>query len=191
MLRWRWGVVGLWWVAMSGCEEPALIVPAAPPGAESPRPLPSSEREPEAIGELAGHNPASDKAREEFKALPPTPPTAKGETRTTTLGVRYETLKAGDGPEAKVGKKIRVHYTGTLDDGRTFDNSRQKGEPFAFTLGEGKVIRGWDDALRGMKVGEVRRLTLPPEAGYGAIGRPPDIPPDATLHFDVELLGVE
>ena len=191
MMRWRWGVVGLLWVAVSGCEEPTLIVPAAPPGAEGPRPLPSSEKEPEAFGELASQYKAIDKTRAEFRALPPAPPTAKGETRTTKLGVKYETLKAGDGPEAKVGQKVRVHYTGTLDDGRTFDSSRQKGEPFAFTLGEGKVIRGWDDALRCMKVGEIRRLTLPPEAGYGAIGQPPNIPPNATLHFVVELLGFE
>ena len=81
--------------------------------------------------------------------------------------------------------------TGTLNDGRTFDSTHQKGEPFASTLGEGKVIRGWDDALQGMKVGEVQRLILSPEAGYGSIGQPPDIPPNATLHFAVELLGIE
>ncbi len=118
-------------------------------------------------------------------------PTAKGETKTTTSGVKYETLKGGDGPEAKVGQKLRVHYTGTLDNGETFDRSHKSGQPYSFTLGVGDVIRGWDEALPGMRVGELRRLTVPPEANSGAPAQVPKIPPNATLHFDIELLGIE
>jgi FKBP-type peptidyl-prolyl cis-trans isomerase len=99
-------------------------------------------------------------------------------------------LRAGTGAVAKVGDRVSVHYTGTLEDGTKFDSSRDRGQPFAFTLGRGQVIAGWDQGLVGMKVGGHRKLTIPPEEGYGSRGAGGAIPPNATLLFDVELLGI-
>jgi FKBP-type peptidyl-prolyl cis-trans isomerase len=96
----------------------------------------------------------------------------------------------GTGPEAKRGDKVRVHYTGWLTDGTKFDSSRDSGRPFAFTLGAGEVIAGWDAGVAGMKVGGKRKLTIPPDLGYGAQGAGGVIPGNATLLFDVELLKV-
>ena len=105
--------------------------------------------------------------------------------------------KIGTGDEAVAGKEVTVHYTGWLFEpgkpdskGRKFDSSRDRGEPFSFPLGAGHVIRGWDEGVQGMKVGGQRTLTIPPEKGYGARGAGGVIPPNATLLFDVELLGV-
>jgi FKBP-type peptidyl-prolyl cis-trans isomerase FkpA len=97
----------------------------------------------------------------------------------------------GTGAEAVSGKKVSVHYTGTLMNGSKFDSSRDRGEPFSFTLGQGQVIKGWDQGVAGMKVGGRRTLRIPPDLGYGAAGSPPKIPGGAGLVFDVELLGVE
>jgi peptidylprolyl isomerase/FKBP-type peptidyl-prolyl cis-trans isomerase FkpA len=102
---------------------------------------------------------------------------------------KIEELVQGKGPEAVRGKTVNVHYTGWLTDGTKFDSS-VGGEPFSFTLGAGEVIEGWDRGVAGMKVGGKRKLTLPPELGYGAAGAPPEIPANATLVFEVELLGV-
>ncbi|MBL9038020.1 MAG: FKBP-type peptidyl-prolyl cis-trans isomerase [Archangium sp.] len=100
-----------------------------------------------------------------------------------------QVLAPGDGDEAKKGDKITVHYVGTLLDGGVFDSSRAKNQPFAFWVGEGQVIRGWDDGLLGMKEGEVRRLIVPPVLGYGDEAKP-GIPAKSTLVFEVELLDV-
>jgi len=97
----------------------------------------------------------------------------------------------GTGGEAVSGKKVSVHYTGTLLNGSKFDSSRDRGEPFSFTLGQGQVIKGWDQGVAGMKVGGRRTLRIPPDLGYGAAGSPPKIPGGAGLVFDVELVGVE
>lgn len=102
-----------------------------------------------------------------------------------------EDLKAGNGAEATSGKKVSVHYVGTLTNGKKFDSSRDRSEPFKFTLGAGQVIKGWDQGVAGMKVGGLRKLTIPAALGYGARGFPPVIPPDSTLVFEVELLGVD
>jgi FKBP-type peptidyl-prolyl cis-trans isomerase len=111
-------------------------------------------------------------------------------TVTTPSGLKYTVLKAGKGAIAKPGQKVFVHYTGTLTNGKKFDSSRDRGEPFSFSLGQGQVIAGWDEALSTMKVGERRKLTIPPKLGYGAAGAGGVIPPNATLIFDVELLKI-
>lgn len=99
-----------------------------------------------------------------------------------------ETLRPGDGAEAKSGASVTVHYVGTLTDGRKFDSSRDRGKGFTFKLGAGQVIKGWDQGVAGMKVGELRKLTIPPHLAYGDRGFPGAIPPNATLVFEVELL---
>ncbi|MCW8827110.1 MAG: FKBP-type peptidyl-prolyl cis-trans isomerase [Gammaproteobacteria bacterium] len=101
-----------------------------------------------------------------------------------------EDLTVGEGDEATTGQRITVHYTGTLEDGTKFDSSKDRNDPFVFTLGVGQVIKGWDEGFSGMKVGGSRKLTIPPEMGYGARGAGGVIPPNATLIFDVELLAV-
>jgi len=113
---------------------------------------------------------------------------------TTASGLVIEELSPGNGAEAQRGANVTVHYTGWLlyggEKGRKFDSSRDRNEPFAFPLGAGHVIKGWDEGVAGMKVGGSRRLTIPPELGYGARGAGGVIPPNATLLFEVELLGV-
>ncbi len=112
-------------------------------------------------------------------------------TITLSDGLKYEDLKVGDGAVADNGSKVSVHYTGWLADGTKFDSSLDRGQPFEFTLGNGNVIRGWDEGVKGMKVGGKRKLTIPPDLGYGAAGAGGTIPPNATLTFEVELLGVQ
>jgi FKBP-type peptidyl-prolyl cis-trans isomerase FkpA len=111
---------------------------------------------------------------------------------TTPSGLQYEDELVGGGPEAKSGQDVRVHYTGWLFQngvqGAKFDSSRDRNDPFEFSLGAGMVIRGWDEGVAGMKVGGKRTLVIPPELGYGARGAGGVIPPNATLKFDVELL---
>lgn len=101
-----------------------------------------------------------------------------------------ENIRPGTGTEAVAGKTVSVHYVGTLTDGSKFDSSRDRSEAFKFKLGAGQVIKGWDQGVAGMKVGEVRKLTIPHELAYGERGYPPVIPPRATLVFEVELLDV-
>lgn len=108
----------------------------------------------------------------------------------TPSGLVIEELVVGGGETAAAGQKISVHYTGWLTDGKKFDSSKDRGEPFAFPLGRGHVIRGWDEGVAGMKVGGRRKLTIPPALGYGARGAGGVIPPNATLVFEVELLSV-
>ncbi len=110
---------------------------------------------------------------------------------TTASGLTYQDLAVGEGEEAAKGMQVTVHYTGWLTDGTKFDSSKDRDEPFDFPLGAGHVIKGWDEGVAGMKVGGKRKLTIPPSLGYGARGAGGVIPPNATLVFDVELLGVE
>jgi len=107
------------------------------------------------------------------------------------MGLQIEELRPGTGDEARSGDNVTVHYVGTLTDGKKFDSSRDRGEGFTFNLGAGQVIKGWDQGVAGMKVGQIRKLTIPPELAYGTRGFPPVIPPNSTLVFEVELLSVE
>jgi len=108
----------------------------------------------------------------------------------TTTGLQIEKLAEGTGASPKTGDKVTVHYTGWLTNGTKFDSSVDRGQPFVFTIGRGQVIGGWDQGVATMKVGDKVRLTIPPELGYGARGAGGVIPPNATLIFEVELLGV-
>lgn len=112
--------------------------------------------------------------------------------KTTKSGLKYAILKPGKGAEAKAGQTVSVHYTGWLkSDGKKFDSSVDRGQPFEFPLGAGHVIKGWDEGVQGMKIGEKRQLVIPPALGYGDRGAGGVIPGGATLIFDVELLGAK
>jgi FKBP-type peptidyl-prolyl cis-trans isomerase FkpA len=124
----------------------------------------------------------SEPAAGDFKPAPPTP----ADPGPATLQVLDDLI--GKGAAAKAGDTVRVHYTGTLMNGNKFDSSRDRGTPFDFKLGEGAVIKGWDQGVVGMKVGGKRRLVIPQALAYGDDGRPPEIPPKAGLKFDLELL---
>lgn len=177
--------LSLW---VTGCEEPT-VVSTVPPGVDQRRALAEEaikKDDPQAIGE----SPASPKGQAKVDVIPdlvPALPTAPGEYKTTKSGVKYTTVKEGKGAVAKAGQRVKVHYVGTLDDGREFDSSRRKNEAASFIIGAGKVIKGWDEAVPGMKIGETRKLDIPAAAGYGAQGAGPS-PANADLHFEIELL---
>ena len=108
----------------------------------------------------------------------------------TAQELTVEKYHEGQGTPAQVGKMVRVHYTGTLENGQKFDSSRDRGQPIEFPLGQGHVIAGWDEGIAQLRVGDRAKLTIPGHLAYGAAGIPGVIPPDATLVFDVELVGV-
>ena len=114
----------------------------------------------------------------------------EGEYITTASGLKYRDVKVGDGPEAKTGDHVVVHYTGWLTSGKKFDSSRDRKEPYPLTIG-GRVIKGWNEGIPGMKPGGQRILVIPPELAYGEDGYPPDIPPNARLIFAIELLEIK
>ena len=119
------------------------------------------------------------------------PQIANGDMVTTASGLQYQDIVVGEGTEAKSGDRVSVHYTGWLEDGTKFDSSLDRGTPFEFTLGVGEVIKGWDEGLAGMKIGGKRQLVIPSKLAYGSAGAGNLIPPDATLVFEVELLGIK
>jgi FKBP-type peptidyl-prolyl cis-trans isomerase len=120
------------------------------------------------------------------------PTKVEGKGKSTSSGLQYWDLKEGTGATASAGKSVSVHYTGWLaSNGKKFDSSVDRGQPFMFQLGAGQVIKGWDEGVSGMKVGGKRQLRIPPELGYGARGAGGVIPPNATLIFDVELLAIK
>lgn len=119
------------------------------------------------------------------------PPPVTGQSRYMPSGLEYIEIAPGAGPTARPGMRVSVHYTGWLQDGTKFDSSLDRGQPFVFPLGSKSVIAGWDEGVAGMQTGGKRRLIVPPDLGYGARGAGGVIPPNATLIFDVELLGVQ
>lgn len=116
---------------------------------------------------------------------------SEGKDITTSSGLQYIDQVVGTGDTATAGQTVSVHYTGWLTNGKKFDSSVDRGQPFSFRLGVGQVIKGWDEGVQGMKIGGKRKLTIPSNLGYGARGAGGLIPPHATLVFDVELLGLQ
>jgi FKBP-type peptidyl-prolyl cis-trans isomerase FkpA len=132
----------------------------------------------------------SGKSDQSAASSPSSPAKVTGQPTTMPSGLQYWDIVIGTGATAVPGKAVSVHYTGWLTNGTKFDSSLDRGQPFVFSLGEGQVIQGWDEGIAGMKVGGKRQLRIPPALGYGSSGANGVIPPDATLIFDVELLGV-
>ena len=133
---------------------------------------------------------ASPEAAAPTQSAPPPQPSASAKTAPTVdEKMAVSVLKQGKGSAAKAGDKVSVHYVGTFADGKKFDSSRDRNKPFDFVLGQGQVIKGWDQGVTGMKVGEKRKLVIPPSLAYGPQGRP-GIPPNSTLTFEVELLAI-
>ena len=133
-------------------------------------------------------------AKPKVKVVPPNtnaPTRVTGNGVKTDSGLQYWEIRVGNGEVAKEGSHVRVHYSGWLTTGKKFDSSVDRGQPFDFTIGNGEVIKGWEEGVAGMKVGGKRQLRIPPELGYGADGSPPDIPANATLIFDIQLLAVQ
>jgi len=157
---WLAAMVGL---ALAGCQQTS-----------------TTENTPTTTGTAATSAPSS--------SAPATSGATEGQERTLAGGLKVTDIKVGSGPMAESGSTVAVHYTGWLTDGTKFDSSLDRGQPISFAIGSGQVIRGWDEGLKGMRVGGKRKLTIPSALAYGAEGRPPVIPPDATLVFEVELM---
>ena len=145
--------------------------------------------EPADSAEAKGADPKPKPAASAKPAEPEAKPAEPAPPSNEKLGIKD--VVVGKGAEAKTGDNVKVHYVGTLPDGKEFDASKKHGQPFEFELGAGRVIKGWDQGVAGMKVGGKRKLTVPPSLGYGARGFPPVIPANATLLFEVELLDVK
>jgi FKBP-type peptidyl-prolyl cis-trans isomerase len=174
-------------VILGGCEAPTDIVPVTPPGAVIPRQSPDAEPA-AAQGEMAAPLLKTESQPVEKVEYTPAPPTAKGETKTTPGGVKYETLKEGSGPELKPGQPAQFRYKGSLEDGKVFTDRSVR--PEIMTI-DAKMTRGWQEAIPGMKAGEIRKLIVPSGLGYGVQGNPTaGIPPNANMIFEVELVRI-
>jgi peptidylprolyl isomerase len=143
-----------------------------------------SKTEPAIVAQSTTNNPIND------TNLMAMNPDQEADIVTTPSGLKYKEITEGTGATPKTGQTVVVHYTGTLEDGTKFDSSRDRNSPFSFKIGQGQVIKGWDEGLSTMKVGGRRELIIPAELGYGARGAGGAIPPNATLIFDVELLRI-
>jgi len=137
----------------------------------------------------AASAPATTPSTSTTASIPGAPGT--GNVHKLPSGLQYDDLVVGSGKMAEAGMNVSVHYTGWLTDGTKFDSSVDRGQPFVFQLGSGQVIKGWDEGVKGMRIGGKRKLTIPPDMGYGDRGAGGVIPPGATLVFDVELLDVK
>jgi hypothetical protein len=162
----------------------ACVVGACTSLTQPPSPEPVASESP-AVASASAAPPASASARP-IASAPPPPAVDAGPPVPLTI----KDLVVGKGAAAKEGDKVSVQYVGTLMDGTEFDSSRKRNKPFDFDLGRGRVIKGWDQGVAGMKVGGKRKLTIPPDLAYGARGSPPKIPPNSTLQFEVELLAI-
>lgn len=180
---------GILAMLLPGCGDPGPILPVTPPGAVIPRHVPEDQVA-EALGETSIQSPRATRTAAGAELYPPAPPTELGETKTLDGGVTYETLEAGTGDEFRSGRIAVIHYEGKLDDGTVFDSSKSRGAPAEFAFGSGRLIDGWEMAVPGMKVGEVRKIVVPPEKGYGEQDKG-NIPPNSTLVFTVELVGIK
>lgn len=201
-------LVGFIALAAWGCGPPEAV-PIIPPGVEIPPPRTGNdENAAAALGEQRAQpsvpstsNPPKEGLRPKMaspvivpgvSAEPPplAESTKVGEEKTTKSGLKYTTIREGRGDAVKAGTRVMVHYTGTFLDGKTFDTSRKTGQPFGFTIGDGRVIAGWDEGVAGMKIGEIRKLIVPPDLGYGSQPNP-RIPANSTLQFEIELMGIQ
>jgi len=192
MSSWQLGTRGCLGLVLIlvGCDAPEDITPTTPPGTVIPRTPPDSNDPAQAQGESIAYTPKST-AEGGNKPAPytPAPPTAKGETKTTKNGVKYETLEEGTGEELKPGQVALFRYEGKLEDGSIFDSNRQSSEPFKAAIGTGGLIKGWEDGLPGMKVGETRKLWVPAAMAYKD-RETKKIPANSNLIFEVELVKV-
>jgi FKBP-type peptidyl-prolyl cis-trans isomerase len=184
----HWLVIGVLALTVAGCNKqegtaaPKSTTEATPPPA-APAPKPEA---PAATTEQEGAKVEESAAVQAARKLG-TP--TDNPVVTLPSGLQYIEVKQGQGEPAKAGDSVQVHYTGWLVDGTEFDSSLKRGQPFVFPLGAGRVIRGWDEGVAGMKPGGVRKLIIPPDLGYGAPGAGSVIPPNATLIFEVQYLG--
>jgi peptidylprolyl isomerase len=154
--------------------------------------LPAASASPGAPDTMGPPGPPAGAAGAGTSGFDTRPFKGNGKVVTTPSGLKYEDMTVGTGPSPKPGQTVTVQYTGTLTDGTKFDSSRDRNDPFQFTIGQGQVIKGWDEGVMSMKVGGRRKLIVPGALGYGAAGTPDGtIPPNATLNFDVELLGTQ
>ena len=190
MIRKSLAVCSVAVISTIGCGEPPQIVPAGPPGMEfvDIPPAQKSEDAPAALGESVSS------AKKIAEAQPPAKFVEKpgiDPKDTQNSGLKIEIISEGQGEGVKVGQRVAVHYTGKLSTGSQFDSSVGRGRPFEFRVGEGGVIKGWDVGIQGMKVGEKRKLAIPPDMGYGKNGSGSRIPPNSTLVFDVELVKID